>query len=182
MKSLQDQLLNTGLIDKNKAKQVVKEKQKSAKAARKAKGKKPGTEENSGNAMRARHAGRDRELNRQRQIENEKKAISAQIKQLVAMNRVDPGDAQISYNFVYQKKIKKLEISGAVRDQLLLGRLAIVALEENRITRFELVPRVVAEKIAQRDNTIVVQMDQSGTEPADDDPYAGFEVPDDLMW
>jgi len=67
------------------------------------------------------------------------------------------------------------------------GRLAIVKLEQ----AYELVPAAVADKINQRDNhTVVLQNIISETSTADasvdsvdeDDPYADFVVPDDLMW
>jgi hypothetical protein len=46
----------------------------------------------------------------------------------------------------------------------------------------ELVPRTIAEKIAERDPSIVVTVNRSATAIAEDDPYAAYQVPDDLMW
>ena len=46
----------------------------------------------------------------------------------------------------------------------------------------ELVPRVIADKIAERDPSLVVRVNKTGTGTAEDDPYAAFQVPDDLMW
>ena len=56
---------------------------------------------------------------------------------------------------------------------------------------YELVPAAVADKINQRDNrTVVLQntknetsiADNSAASSSEDDPYADFVVPDDLMW
>ena len=43
-------------------------------------------------------------------------------------------------------------------------------------------PRVIADKIAERDASLVVRVNKPTTEVAEDDPYADFQVPDDLMW
>ena len=57
-------------------------------------------------------------------------------------------------------------------------RLAIVCLGE----RAELVPRVIADKIAERDASLVVRAKKVDAAVDADDPYAAYQVPDDLMW
>ncbi|EKZ6239024.1 DUF2058 family protein, partial [Klebsiella pneumoniae] len=48
---------------------------------------------------------------------------------------------------------------------------------------YAIIPAVVAEKIAQRDaSSIVLHSALSQDEQDEDDPYADFKVPDDLMW
>ena len=46
---------------------------------------------------------------------------------------------------------------------------------------FELVPAEIAEKIRQRNPSLVIDLpdEQSASE---DDPYADYQVPDDLVW
>ena len=46
----------------------------------------------------------------------------------------------------------------------------------------ELVPRVIADKIAERDASLVVRVNKPVTAVDEDDPYAAFKIPDDLMW
>ena len=46
---------------------------------------------------------------------------------------------------------------------------------------YEVVPAAVAEKIAQRDKDRVIYLDDV-TPQSDDDDYADYVVPDDLMW
>jgi uncharacterized protein len=69
-------------------------------------------------------------------------------------------------------------VSAAVQAHLMAGRLVIVRL--NGTT--ELVPRVIADKIAERDASMVVRVNKASTEVDADDPYAAFQIPDDLMW
>ena len=45
-----------------------------------------------------------------------------------------------------------------------------------------MVPKVIADKIAERDPSLVVRMNKTSTVIDADDPYAPFKVPDDLMW
>ncbi len=45
-----------------------------------------------------------------------------------------------------------------------------------------MVPRVIADKIAERDASLVVRVKKTDTAVEADDPYAAYQVPDDLMW
>ena len=76
------------------------------------------------------------------------------------------------------KKIKKLNVTARQQDQLARGLIAIVALGD----RHELVPAPIAEKIRQRDEAVVVLLNEKGTGVDEDDPYADYPIPDDLMW
>lgn len=179
MASLQDQLLKAGLADEKKAKAIRSEKRKKRKQQPK------GAVEVSDAEIQARKAReekaeRDRQLNLQRQQEAEKKAIQAQIRQLVETNRLDRSRGETSYQFVDGRKIKKILVDDTMVDQLSRGRLAIVCLGDEN---YEVVPDQVARKIMERDEAaIVVLHDRQQDDAGEDDPYAGYEIPDDLMW
>lgn len=69
--------------------------------------------------------------------------------------------------------------------QLVNGRLAIarLAIDSNGATEYAVIPASVADKIAQRDaESIVLHSALSQEAQDEDDPYADFKVPDDLMW
>lgn len=69
--------------------------------------------------------------------------------------------------------------------QLINGRLAIVRLviDNSGECEYAIIPASVADKIAQRDaDSIVVNSALSQEAQDEDDPYADFKVPDDLMW
>jgi len=181
MASLQDQLLKAGLIDTKKAKQANKEKRKETNVARRSA--EPVVDEIKQSAEQARleKAERDRELNRQRDLELQQKAIAAQIKQLIE-NHKQPkqaGTEDVEYNFTDGKLIKKMRVSALVQEQIVRGVLAVVKLGEN----YELVPRIVADKIAQRDEkSVVVANTKTQHQVDEDDPYKDYVIPDDLMW
>lgn len=178
--SLLEQLKKAGLVDAQTAKQAQQEKRKQAKTQ---KGKKvPGADAARQQLQQQAHAekaARDRELERQRALVAEKKAVAAQIRQLVAAHRVAVPDGEIPFNFTDGTKVRRLFVTEALRNDLSRGRLAIVRVDQ----RYELVAAAVVEKIAQRDPGCVVLCNtaqQPTNEP--DDPYAAFQVPDDLMW
>ena len=178
MASLQDQFLKAGLIDKKKVKQVHQEKAKQKKVERQ-------TGEQTVDEVRLavletqrRDAERARELNAQRDAAATQKAIAAQIAQMVRQNRQNKGAGDIAYNFTHDNKVKRLYVSAAVQAHLVAGHLAIVCQGDSA----ELVPKVIADKIAERDPALVVRVNKPSSETEVDDPYAAFQIPDDLMW
>ncbi|MGK0500287.1 MAG: hypothetical protein ACJAYG_001936 [Oceanicoccus sp.] len=176
--SLQDQLLKAGLADKKKAKGIKKDKHKQAKQQRKSKEAVVDDTRQQVEHARKEKVERDRLLNQQRKAEADKKAIAAQVKQLIETHRV-ARDGELDYNFTDQKKIKKVLVNQLMLNQLSRGLLAIVSLD----SRYEVVPRVVAEKIEQRLPDRVIVSNQAGGNEVDvDDPYADYQIPDDLMW
>lgn len=180
-KSLQEQLMKAGLVDKKKANKLKAEKLQHKQKVKKGKAVAEDTSERQLELQRQRDekAARDRELNKQREEEAQKKAVQAQIRQLIEANRLPREDGELAYNFKDQKIIKKLYVSDKMHVELTKGRLAIVKLDE----QYELVPERVADKIRQRDESyILVCNDRQEPEMDEDDPYADFKIPDDLMW
>lgn len=181
MASLQDQLLKAGLIDAKKAKQANKEKRKETKVARRSNEEKVDEIKLSAEQARLEKAERDRELNRQRDLELQQKAVAAQIRQLIENHRQSKGAGEndVEYNFTHGKLIKKIRVSKTVQEQIIRGVLAVVKLGDG----YELVPRIVADKIAQRDEGAVVVANTKATQQVEeDDPYKDYVIPDDLMW
>lgn len=178
MASLQEQFLKAGLVDKKKVKQANQEKSQQKKIERRT-----GTQTVDEVRLAAletqrKNAERARELNAQRDAAATQKAIQAQIVQMVQQNRQSKGGGDIAYNFTHDNKIKRLYVSAAVQAHLVAGRLVIVCQGES----VELVPKVIADKIAERDASIVVRVNKTSTEVDADDPYAAYQIPDDLMW
>jgi len=176
--SIQDQLLRSGLA--NKKQEVRARKAKSTREKMQRKGHQV-VDEAKELARRAEEEkiARDRELNRARTEEAERRAVAAQIRQLVEMNRLDErGD--VEFRFTEGNSIRTLGVRERERRALVAGSLAIVALDG----RHEIVPRKVAEKVAERDAAAIVLCNDRADEgtTTEEDEYAGYEVPDDLMW
>ena len=178
MASLKDQLLNAGLVDKKKAKQLKQELRKEAKVRQK--GQVP-LDDNKEQVKRnlLEKVERDRQLNKQQQEVVERKAIQAQISQLITMNRIKRESGDIAYQFTDGTRIKKIYVTEQLQKVLVNGRLAIAKLGNE----FELLPSSAAEKIRQRDPQVIVLLNTYEVTGVDeDDPYAEYQIPDDLMW
>jgi len=176
--SFQDQLLKAGLVDDKKLKKAKKENYKKQKQSGKD-DKQLSESKLLAQKAAAEKAERDRQLNQQRKQASEQKAVLAQVRQLIEMNRISRGDGDNSYNFVDDNVVKTLHISAELHQQISNGRLAIVRFGDS----YELVPTQVAEKIEQRDpSTVVLRNDKQEQQEQEDDPYAEYQVPDDLMW
>ena len=145
MASLQDQLLQSGLVDKKKAKQLKQEHRKEARSRPKGQVHVDETREQARRAQLEK-AERDRQLNKEQQAEAEKKAIRAQIVQLITMNRIHREGGDVAYQFKDGTRIKKLYVTPKIHGELVNGRLAIAKLADG----YELLPAAAAQKIAQR--------------------------------
>ncbi|MCP4487668.1 MAG: DUF2058 domain-containing protein [Gammaproteobacteria bacterium] len=182
MASLQDQLLKSGLVDKNRANKANKEKQKQTRHNRKTGGKTVNQARLAAQQGQLQKAAHDRELNRQRQHQSEQKAVMAQIRQLIQLNQIECDNGKVDYSFVHENKVKRLQIDAQLQQQLSQGRLAIVWFKQDSRRCYALIPAIVAEKIAQRDAGSVVQLNVSDGEVDEDDIYAEYKIPDNLMW
>ena len=175
-KSLQDQLLNAGLANKKQAVRAKKAKNNKEKLKR------SGVDVVDEVALSAKEAAknqveRDRELNRQRVATAEQKAIFAQIRQIVSLNRIiERGD--VEFSFTDGGVIKTIHIAEEHRNGLVRGALVIVRMDDS----YEILSRNASNKIAERDESIIVLCNEATASDGDDDEYADFKVPDDLMW
>jgi len=173
--SLQAQLLKAGLVDEKKLKQAQRAKKKEAKNE-------PEKVQNTAAAVekaRADKAERDRQLNQQRREEAERKEREAQAKQILELAKIDRNGGEVAYQFVAKNKIKKIHVTQEQFDRLSRGTLAIARLSG----KFEVVSLEAAHKVMERAPhwPVIIAKVVEDT-PDEDDPYAAFKVPDDLMW
>lgn len=173
MADLKAQLMKAGLANAKQARQAEHAKRQEARA--------PGAENAAALAARAmaEKAEKDRERNRQLEEERAQRALAAQISQLVAAHRIDRRGGEAAYQFTDERKIKKLYVTAQQHDQISRGLLGIVRQGEGH----EIVPAVVAERIRERDAGMVLVLNSKSEGLAgEDDPYADYPIPDDLMW
>lgn len=177
--SLQDQLKKSGLVDEKKAKQLKRAKQKAEKQNRTKKRDKATPANNPLSEQRLEQIRRDKELNEKRNLEAQQRAVIAQVKQLIQSNLIrHEGDSK--YSFPDAGVIKQLWVSDSIFQQLSRGRLSIVRVGAG----YGVVATAVAEKIAQRaaDTVVFTAAIDDSKAIEEDDPYADYQIPDDLMW
>ena len=176
--AFQDQLLKAGLVSKDKVNKANKSKHKQARQQSKNQ-----TTDAQQRKLDIKQAAKlkmehDRELNRQKVETANTKAIGAQIRQLIEMNRIALDDGETVYNFEHDKVIKRIYVTDKIRLQIINGQLAIVWLDH----KYEVIPQRVAKKIQQRDASFIILCNEAVQESVEDDEYADYKVPDDLMW
>lgn len=190
--SLKDQLLKAGLATPDQARKAERQARVEKQAHRqgKGKGKSPAPEppplteaQQRARQLQQEKAERDRAQMRAIADKAREKALRAEIKQIILQNdqRVkSTSDDDVAYNFVHGKRVKRIYVPPAQRDQISKGTLVIV----NNDGIYHLLPKKAAEKVRQRDpKRIIVAHERGKPEPdSDDEYYARFQVPDDLDW
>ena len=174
--ALQAQLLKAGLVDNKKAKKLSKQAVHEQR-----------TGQSNEAEIKAKIA-QDQEQKQARDhaIEQEKKAalhekeLKASILQMINQQKIRNIDGDVSYQFIDEGKIKKLYINQQIYNALVSGSLVIA--KEN--DRYAFLPMALAERInAKMEGFIIVNNSEQNDQTTDEeDPYAAYVIPDDLMW
>lgn len=173
--ALQAQLLKAGLVDSKKAKKISKQTQHAKRT-----GDLDSMETKKALAeAQAKKLEKDQKLNQQKQQALEEKALKANIVQMIKQHQITDTDGDVSYQFVDESKVKKISITQKLYDQIVAGHVVIAGLEDG----YALLPRPLADRIdTKMEGFMVVSNDTAEHTPEEDDPYAAYVIPDDLMW
>ncbi|MCK5385878.1 MAG: DUF2058 domain-containing protein [Gammaproteobacteria bacterium] len=175
----QDQLLKAGVVTKQQVKKAQSASNKKKKEQRSKKEKVVDESKFKAQQAAKEKTERDKALNQRKEDQAKQKAISAEIDQLITANLIKRSDdCEIVYNFEHRKKINRIYINAEMKQQVIDGKLGIARIEG----RYELIPKLITEKIQQRNEKRVILFDHVKQEVDENDPYAEFQVPDDLMW
>lgn len=118
-------------------------------------------------------------LNEQRQAEQRERAQRAEVQQLIDTHKVAREGGEASYQFLAGKRVARIYVPKAFIQPLANGQMGIVQWQE----RYEVLPYEALERLAERDETVIVSWHKESEQAAaEDDPYADFPIPDDLMW
>jgi len=180
MASLQEQLMKSGLINKQKAKQAQTEKRRKAKQK-----KKKGTVEvsevqSSINEQKQLQKNQDLEKNRKTQAELDARSAHGKLIQMIAQHCEKNYQGEIDYHFTYDNKVKRIAVNEKIQQGLIRGMLAICVLNEE----FYLINKEASAILADIDQSVLVALHDK-VEPLvseEEDPYAEFAIPDDLIW
>ena len=181
--SLRDQLLQAGLVNeeqvKNAERQAQRKQYQGQKQQPRAQRNGPSPQEIAAKKQAEAKAVRDQELNRKQLEKAQRKALYAQIRELVTQNRIARPDVEETYNFIDGGKVRRIRADAALRERITRGEVMLVRCEG----RYELVPPAIAEKIRERDaRAVVAQSETASSAAVVDEAYKDFVVPDDLMW
>ncbi|MCP4640143.1 MAG: DUF2058 domain-containing protein, partial [bacterium] len=124
-------------------------------------------------------AARNREINRKREEERVRKEQQAQLRDMVISHSIACDGGDVAYNFPHDRTVKTIHVTREIQLRLGRGQVGIVWMDE----AYHLVPRETALKVEERDeDALLVLYDAKDDEPDEDDPYAEYQVPDDLVW
>ena len=167
------------MVNKQKAKEAKTQKRKKAKAVRKGQEKQDDTLQKDIQKQQAEKQAKDLELNQQRQQELDAKAAIAKVKQMISQLHLKDYQGEKEFNYVLDGKIKTLLVDAITHNALTKGRIGICRFED----QVSLLPAEAVSKIAEVDDKYLLLLnDNQPVEVDEDDPYADFQIPDDLMW
>jgi uncharacterized protein YaiL (DUF2058 family) len=183
MASLQDQLLKAGLTTKQKARQANSDKRKTGKQKRS--GVKVDTSLQEQVKQELELAKKDK-LAHDTALNNERKQTLAakeqqqRILQILQHHQVSNVKGEAEYNYTFNSKIKKLFVDSVTHKALVNGRLALCGVSDTTY----IVTTETAEKVASLDKAVILVQNTKVADEviAEDDPYAEFQIPDDMMW
>ena len=172
----QAQLLKAGLVDNKKAKKLNKQTQHEHRTGQSNEAElKANIEKNKLDKLE-----KDQALNQEKQRLLEEKALKAAIIQMISQHKIKEFEGDIAYQFIDDNKVKKVYISQTIYNALVSGSLVIAKDQES----YAYLPKALADKINQKmEGFILVNHAQNNEQTTDEeDPYAAYVIPDDLMW
>lgn len=177
--ALQEQLLKAGLASKQKVRDVKTQKRRDKKAR----------VDGGSSALKLEiaeqkrlQAEKDKALNEQRFAEATARGqVRGLVSEFTQFAIKIPSHAEIKFNYTLDNKIYSVYIDEKIQSELLKGQLGIVRYEDKSY--------LVPHKLAERVNLLVPQwcgylwqQDAGKAVEVEDDPYADYAIPDDLMW
>lgn len=182
MASLQEQLLKAGLTTKQKARQANTDKRKKNKQKRSGANVETSIQEQVKEDLAKKQAekqAKDAALNAQRQQALAEKEQHQRLLQILSHHQVSHIEGDVEYNYTFGSKIKKIAVNEQTQKALINGRLSLCGLDDVTYV----VTAETAEKIATIDERVILLKNEKvESEVDEDDPYADYQIPDDLMW
>ncbi len=183
MASLQEQLLKAGLTTKQKTRQANADKRKKNKQKRSGVQHEASLQEKVQQDLaqqQAEKAAKDMALNSEKKIQLAAKEQYLRIKQILTHHQLKNVEGEHEYNYTFASKIKRIPLDEQTYNALVKGRLALCGLDE--VTY--LVTSETADKLVSlAPDIILVKNDKVLSDEVEaDDPYADYQIPDDIMW
>ena len=174
--ALQAQLLKAGLVDNKKAKKLSKQAVHEQR-----------TGQSNEAELKAKIAqdqqeklARDQALDLEKKRLLQGKELKAAIVQMINQHKIKDTDGEVAYQFIDDNKVKKIYLNQQIYNALVAGSL-IIAKEADS---YAVLPKALAERINDKmEGFINVNNSEKNEQTTDeDDPYAAYVIPDDLMW
>ena len=108
----------------------------------------------------------------------------ANIIQMIKQYQIKEIDGEIGYQFIDESKIKKIYVNQQVYNAIVSGSLVVAKIITPQPTQYALIPQALAERIEAKMTGYIIGLQQQQQDQTTDeeDPYADYVIPDDLMW
>lgn len=174
--ALQAQLLKAGLVDQKKAKKLSKQATHEQRT-----GQSQEAEIKAKIAQDQLHKQqKDLALAEEKKQQLQQKELRAAIVQMIAQHKIKDSDGDMAYQFI-DGTIKKLYINQSAYNALVSGSLVIAKEQDS----YAILPAALASRIDGKMTGFILvnNAQQNLAETTDEeDPYAAYVIPDDLMW
>ncbi|NNG99723.1 DUF2058 domain-containing protein [Acinetobacter sp. ANC 5414] len=174
--ALQAQLLKAGLVDNKKAKKLSKQAVHEQR-----------TGQSNEAELKAKIAqdkqeklAKDQALDLEKKRLLQGKELKAAIIQMINQHKIRDIDGEVAYQFIDESKIKKIYLNQQIYNALVSGSLVIAKESES----YAVLPKALADRINDKmEGFIIVNNSEKNEQITDEeDPYAAYVIPDDLMW
>ncbi|CAB1221760.1 DUF2058 domain-containing protein [Acinetobacter bouvetii] len=174
--ALQAQLLKAGLVDNKKAKKLSKQAVHEQR-----------TGQSNEAELKAKIAqdqqqklAKDQALDLEKKRLLQGKELKAAIIQMINQNKIRDTDGEVAYQFIDESKVKKIYLNQQIYNALVAGSLIIAKEAEG----YAVLPKALADRINDKmEGFIIVNNSEKNEQITDEeDPYAAYVIPDDLMW
>ncbi|NNG80665.1 DUF2058 domain-containing protein [Acinetobacter sp. ANC 5378] len=174
--ALQAQLLKAGLVDNKKAKKLSKQAVHEQR-----------TGQSNEAELKAKIAqdkqeklAKDQALDLEKKRLLQGKELKAAIIQMINQHKIRDIDGEVAYQFIDDSKIKKIYLNQQIYNALVSGSLVIAKESES----YAVLPKALADRINDKmEGFIIVNNSEKNEQITDEeDPYAAYVIPDDLMW
>lgn len=174
--ALQAQLLKAGLVDNKKAKKLSKQ---AVHEQRTGQSNEAELKAKIAQDMQEKLA-KDQALDLEKKRLLQGKELKAAIIQMINQHKIRDIDGEVSYQFIDDSKIKKIYLNQQIYNALVSGSLVIAKESEG----YAILPKALADRINDKmEGFIIVNNSEKNEQITDEeDPYAAYVIPDDLMW
>ena len=174
--ALQAQLLKAGLVDTKKAKKLSKQAQHEHRTGQSDEAQlKEKIEQANQEKIK-----KDQSLNMEKQRILDEKALKASIIQMIGQHKITDSKGDVTYQFIAENKIKKIYTNQQAYNALVSGSLVIARDHAS----YALLPKALADRINEKMEGFILVNNAEQTEQVtnEEDQYAAYVIPDDLMW
>ncbi|NNG76713.1 DUF2058 domain-containing protein [Acinetobacter sp. ANC 4277] len=174
--ALQAQLLKAGLVDNKKAKKLSKQAVHEQRTGQSNEAELKAKIEQDKQEKLAKDQALD--LEKKRLLQG--KELKAAIIQMINQHKIRDIDGEVAYQFIDESKIKKIYLNQQIYNALVSGSLVIAKESEG----YAVLPKALADRINDKmEGFIIVNNSEKNEQITDEeDPYAAYVIPDDLMW